>query len=443
MINSYIMKEFFLKKQWATLLLVLSALFVWAACDDSSKDGGPVSVTAPKIIQSEEILDNPITLAFSWESVENAVQYKYQLEEVKEGGNELIVSGSTTGLSVEIASSDKAELLYSTEYVFTLTAVASDASVVSEPAEARVTTGSGPIALSVEDLTYRSAVLKGVPEDKEMLYQFAQVPLEKFTSYGSDLEFIEDYDFGYYKSKSAVMPWIPWYGFMQEGSQKGDYEYYTRILKPEQDYILYAYGVEFNMDDAANPVKVVTPMIKYFFTTPAWKATSDCTFDLSVEKQKMYVFEREDENGEMVKDSIVDMTVKVTPSDAAERYYIGFVLKSDLEKSYGNDIHLFAFDIIYSEEIYNSITDWSESNMLSSGEKVLSSKDFGWGLYPGCEYKAMVFGVNSKGLVTTEIKSIDCVTIGEPAASTRMSAGQSLKGPGVKKAPATSTTDRK
>lgn len=44
------------------MLLVLSTLFVLASCDDSSDEGG--TVTTPKIIQSEEILDNPITLAF-------------------------------------------------------------------------------------------------------------------------------------------------------------------------------------------------------------------------------------------------------------------------------------------------------------------------------------------------------------------------------------------
>lgn len=56
------MESIFLTKKWHTMLLVLSTLFVLASCDDSSDEGG--TVTTPKIIQSEEILDNPITLAF-------------------------------------------------------------------------------------------------------------------------------------------------------------------------------------------------------------------------------------------------------------------------------------------------------------------------------------------------------------------------------------------
>ena len=41
--------------------------------------------------------------------------------------------------------------------------------------------------------------------------------------------------------------------------------------------------------------------------------------------------------------------------------------------------------------------------------------DYGWGIYPGTDYKILVFGVDNKGLVTTEIASIDCTTIVDAA----------------------------
>lgn len=400
------------------------------SCSDSSSEEGVQSLAAPKIIQNEEILDNPITLAFSWEAVDNAAEYAYELSQVKEAGNEVVATGKTKELSVEIASSDVAELLYSTEYMFVLKAVSADGSLVSEAAEASVKTGDGPIALSVEDLTYRSAVLKGVPADKEMLYQFAQVPVEKFAPYDSDMAFIEGYDYGYYKAMAAAMPWIPWYGFMQEGSQKGDHVYNTKILKPGKDYVLYAYGVEFNMDDSSNPVKVTTPMVKHFFTTPEWKATSECTFTLSVEGQELLATEYGDD--------IVNIKVKVIPSDPKERYYVAFAKKDQLAGTYDNDIYDFAFDMIYSEETYG-VDDWSTSDMLSSGEQVISSKDFGWGLYPASDYKIMVFGVNGDGLVTTSIVSVDCTTMGDDAAAATRS-DVSLKHFGTKKQ--VSVTDR-
>lgn len=414
------MESIFLTKKWHTMLLVLSTLFVLASCDDSSDEGG--TVTTPKIIQSEEILDNPITLAFSWEAVDNAVEYTYQLEAVKQSENEVIAAGKTKDLSVEIASTKEAELFYSSEYLFTLKAVSSDASVVSEPAEARVTTSSGPIVLSIENLTYRSALMKAVPEDKDMYYQFAQIPLWKYTAYNSDKEFIEGYDYGYYKKLSSTMPWIPWYGFMQEYSKKGNYEYETRMLKPNQEYIFYTYGVEFDMDNVDQPVKVVTPMIKYIFTTPEWKATSDCTFELSVEGQEL-VGEGEDE--------IATIRLKVTPSNAKEKYYIAFMETSSLSEEYS--MYDFAFDVIYSEELYGTVEDWATTDMLSSGTKVLNSMDYGWGLYPGTDYKIMVFGVDERGLVTTEIVSMDWKTIGNASTKVGVGAASSPKGFAAKK----------
>lgn len=33
-----------------------------------------------------------------------------------------------------------------------------------------------------------------------MLYQFAQIPIEKYLAYDSDMNFIEGYDYGYYQA---------------------------------------------------------------------------------------------------------------------------------------------------------------------------------------------------------------------------------------------------
>lgn len=412
LIKVYTMREKKLRFGWLVMAFAMLAL---VSCDDSDDDSK--SIETPKILQSEEIFDNPITLAFSWDLVGNAAQYAYQLEAVKESGNEVIVSGTTQDLNVKITSSKESELLYSTEYAFTLKAMSEDGSLVSEPTEVRVTTSSGAIALSIENMTYRSAVLKCVPEDKSMLYQFAQIPVEKYTAYDSDMAFIEGYDFGYYKAMGAAMPWIPWYGLMESASSKGEETYETRMLKPNQNYLFYAYGVEFNKEDTENPVKVVTPLIKHYFTTPEWQATSNGTFTLNVEGQELVG------TGE---DAIVNIKLKVTPSDNKERYYIAFVENSMLAENY--DIYDFAFDVIYSEESYGTVQDWATTEMLSSGEQVLESMNFGWGLYPGTAYKILVFGVDANGLVTTSIVSMDCTTIGEAETRTNRNSVVSLKG---------------
>lgn len=404
------MKERFLKFSW--LFVLVATIGLWS-CDDSSDEGGK-SIASPKIVQSEEILDNPITLSFSWESVKNAAKYMYQLAEVTDSTNNVIVSGTTEDLSVEIASTDKAELLYSKEYVFILKAVSADGMLISEPTEVHLTTSGGAIALSVENLTYRSATLKGVPVDKNMLYQFAQIPLEKYTAYKSDMAFIEGYDFGYYHAMADAMPWIEWYQAMEEGSMKGDYTYNTRILKPGTKYILYAYGVEFNDADPDNPVTVTTPLIKYFFTTPEWKATSNCTFEAKVEGQNVI----SNEYG----DSYVNVKVEVTPSDNDMRYYIAFVDKNTLENSYNGDIYGFLFDVILSEEQYGGDDfNWATTDMLTSGKAVLESKDFDWRLYGSTDYKLLVCGVDKDGLVVTNAASLDFTTIPEATTAKKTS----------------------
>lgn len=409
------------KKLMSSWLMMVFTLIVLVACDNSS-DETPDFIDTPKIVQSEEIFDNPLTLAFSWDIVENADKYTYKLEIVKENGNEVVASGSTSELNIQISSEDF-ELLYSTEYVFTLIAESKDGSVVSETVEVRLTTSSGAIALSIENMTYRSALLKCVPKDKSMLYQFAQIPIEKYTAYDSDLEFIEGYDFGYYKAMGAAMPWVPWYALMENASSKGDEEYETRMLKPNQNYIFYAYGVEFDNENSDNPVKILTPLIKHYFTTPEWKATSNGTFEMNVESQELVG------TGD---DAIVNIKLKVTPSDKNERYYIAFVEKSKLVNDY--DIYDFAFDIIYSEESYGTVQDWSTTEMLSSGDKILDSMNFGWGLYPGTDYKVLVFGVDGKGLVTTSIASIDCTTIGDSETKVSRKSDTVFKGYRVKNA---------
>ena len=404
------MKEKILRFSW--IFVLFATIGLWS-CDESSDDGAK-SIDSPKIVQSEEILDNPITLSFSWESVSNAAKYMYQLAEVNDSTNKVIVSGTTEDLSVEIASTDEAELMYSKEYVFTLKAVSADGSLMSEPAEVHVTTSGGAIALSIENLTFRSAVLKCTPVDKNMLYQYAQIPVETYTAYDSDMAFIEDYDFGYYKAMSAAMPWIKWYEAMEAGSVKGDDSYETRMLKPGQTYMLYAYGVEFNSDDTENPVSVVTPLIKNIFTTPKWKATSNCTFDAKIEGQDVVVYQP----GE----TYVNVKVEVTPSDNNMRYYVAFVDKKTLEETYKGDFYDFIFDVILSEEQYGGeYFDWATTSMLSSGKAVLDSKDFGWRLYGSTDYKLMVCGVDNNGLVVTEAATLDFTTIAESTTAKKTS----------------------
>ena len=395
-----------------------------AACsdDDGGNDGNgstSTSLDSPEIVQSDEVLDSPITLAFSWTAVDGATGYSYQL--AKSDDQQLIAQGSTEDLSVEFVYSNDMDLLYATQYTFTLWAVAGD--VQSEVATATVTTSDPAIALSLENLTYRSALLKCVPSDNNMLYQFAQIPIEKYTAYSSDQDFIEGYDYGYYKAYAQAISGYEWYQVMEALSKKGSQEYETHILSPETDYLFYAYGVEFNHSSTVDPVHVITPLIKVLFTTPAWEATSDCTFDIEILDQEVV-----EADGETVTTTVVSPTIKVTPSDENERYYVAIVEQSRLD-DYGDDIYNMAFNMVIADEQNNGgSSDWSKSQLLKSGTQTVTGLELQYAVLPGAPSMVLVFGLSDDGLVTTEIARLDFTAIAQnETAAVKREAGLQLR----------------
>ena len=301
---------------WFKVWVVAVLLFGTVACDSSDGEGN-LSLAAPAIGQSEERSTEPVLLAFGWSAVEDAAEYAYRLDEVV--GEELhpLLLGKTAATSVELGGERGRTLSLGTTYRFSVQALPAEGVTLSASAFASVdiTTSEAPIALTVENLTYRSARLRVEPKDGALLYQFAQIPVEKYLAYDSDMAFIEGYDFGYYKAMTAAMPWVKWYQWMEEASKTGNSVYDTRILNPGVDYMLYAYGVEFDSSNEEEPVRVTTPLYIKNFTTPEWKATSNCTFDVEVTGQEL-VEVTDSETGEPF--NTVNVTVEVTPLDDTE-----------------------------------------------------------------------------------------------------------------------------
>lgn len=323
--------------------------------------------------------------------MDNAQSYLYQLTKTDDG--EVLSQGSTEELSMEFSYSTELDLLYSTSYTFSVQAVINGET--TQAATATVVTSEAAIALSVTDITYRSAKLTGIPTDNTMKYQFAQIPMEKYTAYASDMEFIEGYDYGYYQAYAKPYP-IKWYTLMENLSKTGPYEYTTTLLEPEREYLLYAYGVEFDSSNPENPVAVTTPLIKLPFTTPAWEATSDCTFDIEVTDQRLVT----DQDGNL----LVDVTAHVTPSSNKEYYYVCFY-ETDLLGDY--DLQQFAFDLVLNAERYFQITDWTQTQYAYRGERDVNGAAQQFCVTPGKECFVVVFGVNESGIVTTAAQKID------------------------------------
>lgn len=339
---------------WFKVWVVAVLLFGTVACDSSDGEGN-LSLAAPAIGQSEERSTEPVLLAFGWSTVEDAAEYAYRLDEVVGEEFHPLLSGKTAATSVELGGERGRTLSLGTTYRFSVQALPAEGVTLSASAFASVdiTTSEAPIALTVENLTYRSARLRVEPKDGALLYQFAQIPVEKYLAYDSDMAFIEGYDFGYYKAMTAAMPWVKWYQWMEEASKTGNSVYDTRILNPGVDYMLYAYGVEFDSSNEEEPVRVTTPLYIKNFTTPEWKATSNCTFDVEVTGQEL-VEVTDSETGEPF--NTVNVTVEVTPSDDTEHYYVAFP-QSDVVADNGGD-YGYAFALVLSMEQYEGISSW-------------------------------------------------------------------------------------
>ena len=392
------MKNNFLR---SCALWVMAALpaGMMTSCNNDDDIQAPTSLQAPEIVQMEEIISSPLTLAFSWIAVDYATEYSYQLR--KTDDQQLITQGTTEELSVWLVYSKEIDLMYETQYTFTLQALTDK--LQSEEVSATVTTSEAAISLSIEDLTYRSATLIGKPKDANMLYQFAQIAIEKYTAYDSDTEFIETYDYGYYQELSKMtFGGYEWYQIMAGLSKQGDYTFSTKILSPEKEYLLYAYGVEFDYNSTTDPVHIITPLFKLPFTTPAWEATSNCTFDVEVLSQDMI---------EIDGVKYVNPTIKITPSDNNEIYYLAIATENVL--SLYDDIYHFVFSSILSDELYNGVTDWTNTSFALSGEQTITSYQLQRVATPGVSNAVFVCGISQNGLVTTEIKRIDFTAITE------------------------------
>lgn len=386
-----------LKKFVYVWLIAPIAATAWllTSCDDSSS--GSVGVlSTPEIIQSEEVSDNPISLSFSWEAVENARKYNYKLVD---GSQNVIAQGSTGNLNVKFVHGENVSLQYDAQYTFSLQALpAANNWEPSEFATSQATTDSGELQLTLEAVNYRTIRFWVIPKDKSMSYDMGSTTLERYTRHQSDMEFINDIGFGYYQTLAGVSG-QPWAEIMKYYMKVGKSEVgQNKRLRPGTEYVAFAYGVSFKDDvNAEDPVEVITPLVVKSVKAPEWKATSNTTFELGEIKAT------KGENGSL------SLTVEVTPSDDQTRYYVAFYENANLI-SYGSNQN-FAFSMIESDEDQYRIMNngeelnWGTTNWLYCGKQTVSTTT-PWGAWEigyGKPFTVFVFGVDKDGLITTNI----------------------------------------
>lgn len=378
-----------------TLLIFMAIVGLMPSCNENSP-GNEEILPTPKIIQGEEISDNPLSLNFSWEAVENARKYNYQLVDAREN---IIAQGSTGDLNIEFVHEENASLRYGVQYTFSLQALpAANNWKASEFAETKVTTSNSELDLSLEAVNYRTIRFRVIPKDKSMYYDLGSTNLARYTKHSSDMDFIKDMGFGYFQ-KLASITGVPWAEVMKQGMHQGKYEDgENRRLRPGSEFVAFAYGVRFKEDvNAEDPVEVITPLVIKSVKSPEWEATNNATFEIGEFKAS---------RGE---DGKLSLTVEIIPSDTETRYFVIFYEEESL-LSYESVLDMACSIIESIEDRYKIMNNgeelnWARTDWLYDGKQTASTTPLWgtWNINYGQPFGVLVFGVDKDGLVTTNI----------------------------------------
>jgi len=166
---------------------------------------------------------------------------------------------------------------------------------------------------------------------------------------------------------------------------KGEKKYTN--LRVGEKYYCVAYGLEFGVRN--------TKIVSKLFTIPSAEIVDNCTFDVTPTQKSPSEF---------------DLTVK--PSNSATRYTAILCESSALAEKTAEKI---IADKIYYLTFTNTM-DWSGNDKIYTGTQTLNTlKDVidGKELKVDTEYTVLLFGVDSTGERTTEIKEVKCKPVSQ------------------------------
>ncbi len=154
-------------------------------------------------------------------------------------------------------------------------------------------------------------------------------------------------------------------------------------LYSETTYVLYAFEIDPEEQTASNLQAIEV-------TTTATVISDNCTFSLEAQNISGTGFD-----------------IKVTPSNADTRYYVGVVTK-ELASLYTPD--QLAAGLIQQEDGYG--IDWAGDSYIYTGTQTLNTQsDLNIEEFtPETEYTVVVFGVDKLGSRTTAVQTLDVTT---------------------------------
>ena len=260
-------------------------------------------------------------------------------------------------------------------YAYGMTAEGVATSAISKT-EFRTGPFSCEFAIAHEE-TESTCDVEVTPSNTGCFYYFDLAAKADFDTWGTDAEIVASVvadlkeTAAYYQANGYDLDWTDFLSIGPDG-----YEF-TK-LSPDTEYVVYAFA----LTEEGRPLTGVT---RETVRTEAFVPTDDCTFGISFRNVSVTAFD-----------------ISVRPSNAATRYYIGVCGKELFDKNTPSSI---ADAFIEMENGYE--IDWAGNEYIWTGDVTVDTDtDLAMGdLDAGTDYVAVVFGVSTEGVRTTEVAS--------------------------------------
>lgn len=352
--------------------LAVVALFAFAACDDSSDEGGKLSV--PKVHQDAS-QTTVSSIRVVWDDVAGAAAYEYAFDEgdiVRTEDHAATFSGLTPG-----------------DHRFRIRAVAAEGSgrkdsnwsadVTLSTAEAKA--GAFTVTVDPQRITFYDAYVTITPVDDALDYYVSYVDKDVLDYMGTDQAYVNEV----IASISAIAELSgKTFGDMFIAlRQNGQGTYKLQNLKADTEYYAYAFGFDIDGNITASMVKAL------FRTAPDPGAPeSDMAFTIDISGK-----------------TGTEATIAVQPSKNDEWYFFAAVHANRVPATDNAGV------LAYYTELFNdylkdeTFEDFARAN-LSKGPDSYTYHS----LEPDNEYRVYAFGVALHGdriVATTKLKSVD------------------------------------
>lgn len=234
-----------------------------------------------------------------------------------------------------------------------------------------------PFNIYVSDLTETEAVVSWFPSDKTMTYVNGITFRSSMDEYNGDYEKYVADEITYLKSQ-AESAGKTFGEYLQQVLVKGDLGVKWDRLDPDTEYCVYAFGLDYDGT-------VTSRFVMERFKTKG-VSQLDCNFTFELDSSD---------------DS--RLSVKVIPDNPSVRYYPAIISKEDYESAGSDDVIIqrivdYIDEEIWFQSLFGYWYTWADFTKI--GTSVVSSAD----LFADTDYYAYAFGLEEKGLVTTNLQ---------------------------------------